>query len=205
VIRSNLSTRPFYNDRAVSWWLLLGLFIVVVATIFNVSRIVYFSGSNTELAAEASRDEGRAAELRTVAAQLRSSVDPRQIESASVQARQANDLIDRRTFSWTELFNRFETTLPPDVRITSVRPALDQDRQIMLTFTVVARSVNDVNTFMENLDATGAFVKLTPTTETMNDDGQVQSVLESVYVPHPAGDTPRPASARPPSSPGEAR
>jgi Tfp pilus assembly protein PilN len=206
MIQSNLSTRPFYNDRAVRLWLMVGLLIVVAATVFNVSRIVYYSGSNTELAAAASRDERRAAEIRAEAARLRGSVDPTQIEVASLDARQANDLIDRRTFSWTELFNRFETTLPPDVRITSVRPSIDKDRQIVLTFSVVARSVDDVNAFMENLDATGAFVKLTPTTERMNEEGQVESVLESVYVPHPApaADTAKPASEKSPSRPGGA-
>jgi Tfp pilus assembly protein PilN len=201
MIRSNLSTRPFYNNRAVRLWLLLGLLLVVAATVFNVSRIVHSSGSNTELAAAASRDERRAAELRAEAARLRGSVDPKQIEATSIDARQANDLIDRRTFSWTELFNRFETTLPPDVRITSVRPALDSDRQIVLTFKVIARSVDDVNAFMENLDATGAFIKLTPTSEKVDDEGEVESLLESVYVPHPAGDTPTAASAKSPSTP----
>jgi Tfp pilus assembly protein PilN len=204
MIRSNLSTRPFYNDRAVKLWLLLGFLLVAGATVFNVSRIVTYSGSNTDLAAAASRDERRAAELRAEAARLRGSVDPKQIEATSLDARQANDLIDRRTFSWTELFNRFETTLPPDVRITSVRPAIDSDRQILLTFAVVARAVDDVNTFMENLDATGAFIKLTPTTERINDDGEVESVLESVYVPHPANETATPASAES-STPLEAR
>ena len=61
------------------------------------------------------------------AARLRASVDPKQIDVASVDARQANDLIDRRTFSWTELFNRFETTLPDDVRITSCGRKLDAE------------------------------------------------------------------------------
>ena len=37
-------------------------------------------------------------------------------------AREANLLIDRRTFSWTELFNQFEATLPADVRISTITP-----------------------------------------------------------------------------------
>ncbi|MQA30113.1 MAG: hypothetical protein GEU82_09780 [Luteitalea sp.] len=198
MIRSNLSTRPFYNDRAVRLWLLIGFGIVAAATLFNVSRIIRYSGTNTELAAQASRDEARAAELRAAAVRLRGSVDPKQIEAASTDARQANDLIDRRIFSWTELFNRFETTLPPDARITSVRPALDLERQTLLTVTVVARSVDDVNQFMENLDATGAFARLTPTQERINDEGQVESVLEAVYLPQQTATAAQePATAQP--------
>ena len=56
-------------------------------------------------------------------------MDLQQIELASTEARQANELIDRRTFSWTDLFNQFETTFPDDVRITAVRPTLDEKRR----------------------------------------------------------------------------
>ena len=123
-MRTNLSTRPFYNERAVRAWLLLLAAVVAAATIFNVSRVLHYSRSDTELALRASQDEAAAAALRATASRERASVDTRQIASASNDARLANDLIDRRTFSWTELLNRFETTLPPEVRLTSVRPRI---------------------------------------------------------------------------------
>ena len=37
-------------------------------------------------------------------------------------AKEANDLIEQRTFSWTELFNHLEATLPENVMLTAVRP-----------------------------------------------------------------------------------
>src|SRR5258708_21330922 len=126
MIRTNLSTRPFYNEGAVRLWLLVLAIAVVLATVFNVTRLLQYSRSDTELAAQASRDEARTADLRASAAELRASVDVRQIAEASNEARVANDLIDRRTFSWTELFNRFEATLPAEVRITAVRPRIER-------------------------------------------------------------------------------
>jgi len=201
VIRTNLATRPFYNERTVHAALIGAAAILVAATIFNASRILTFSSSNTELVSAASRDEQQAAELRRTASQLRASVDPRQIEAASVQAREANDLIDRRTFSWTELFNRFEATLPPEVRITAVRPSIDRERRIVLTITVLARGVDDVNQFMENLDDTRAFIELISQQERVNDEDQLESTLQTVYVPHPAG----PASASQAVGAAEAR
>jgi type IV pilus assembly protein PilN len=182
VIRTNLSTRPFYNEGAVRAWLTVLAIVAVAATIFNVSRVLGYSRSDTELATQASRDEARAAEVRATAAKLRASVDTKQVDVASVEARQANDLIDRRTFSWTELFNRLETTLPPEVRITSVRPALDRDRRITLTISVLARGVDDVNEFMERLEATGAFANLLSREERISDSGQLVAVLECEYV-----------------------
>lgn len=186
MIRTNLATRPFYNERAVNGWLAGVAVLVAVATLVNVSRARFHSGSNTELMSQASQDEARATELRSTAARLRASVDVGQIDAVAVDARQANDLIDRRTFSWTELFNRFEITLPDAVRITAVRPSIDHERRIVLTVTVLARGVNDVNEFMERLDATGAFKDLRSAQEKANEDDQIESVLEMVYVPQPA-------------------
>jgi Tfp pilus assembly protein PilN len=182
VIKTNLSTRPFYNERAVHIALIVVAVVVAAATAFNVSRILRYSSSDTRLATEASRDEARAADLHQQAARLRASVDPRQVELASAGARHANDLIDRRTFSWTELLNRFETTLPDDVRITAVRPSVDREKGIILRVDVIARGVEDVQEFMENLDATGAFPDVRPPQDRPDDDG-LHATLEMGYVP----------------------
>lgn len=187
MIRTNLATRPFYNQRVVNVWLWLAGALVLAVTLFNVSRVLRFSGSNTELATEASQNEAAAAEARRNATQLRASVDVGQAESAARDARQANELIDRRTFSWTELFNRFETTLPDDVRITAVSPKINRDYGIQLTVTVLARTVDDVNQFMERLDATNVFRDLRSTQERANDDNQIESSLEMIYLPAAAG------------------
>ena len=198
MIRTNLSTRPFYNERAVSFWLLVFLLAVVAATVFNTTRVSRYSHSDTELGTSASQDESRASELKASAAKLRSSVDAKQIELASSEARQANDLIDRRTFSWTELFNVFEKTLPDDVRITAVRPKVERG-QFGLTISVVARGVEDLNVFMNNLEATGTFDKVGSTIEErVTEQGQLQASVEAVYKPstgHAAGGGGRTAGA----------
>jgi Tfp pilus assembly protein PilN len=183
VIRTNLSTRPFYNERAVHIALLVLAVLVAAATAFNVSRILRYSSSDTRLATEASRDEARAADLRQQAARLRASVDPKQVEIASSGARQANDLIDRRTFSWTELLNRFETTLPDDVHLTAVKPRVDRDEGIILRVNVLAHGVDDVQEFMEELEATGVFQDVRPIEEHFDDQGLLETSLEMGYLP----------------------
>ena len=183
MIQTNLSTRPFYNERVVHIWLIALAVVALAATAFNATRVLRYSRSDTQLATQASRDEARAADLRQQAARLRASVDPRQVDFAAADARQANELIDRRTFSWTELFNRFETTLPDDVRITAVRPRVERDRGIVLTITVSAKAVDDVNTFIEKLEGTGAFANVRPAEEHNDEAGMLLSTLEAVYLP----------------------
>jgi len=191
MIRTNLSTRPFYNERSVRALLALVAVLVVAATVFNASRVVRYSRSDTRLATQASRDEARAADLRQQASRLRATVDPKQVDFASADARQANDLIDRRTFSWTELFNRFEATLPDEVRIVSVRPREQKDG-VVLAINVAARGVDDVGAFMGNLEATGVFKSVKPLEEHFDEKGEFDSSIEAVYTP-PAAAAPKPA------------
>ena len=197
MIRTNLSTRPFYNERAVHLWLLLAALLVAAATAFNVERGLRYRRSDAELVAQASRDEARAADLHRQAAKLRASVDPRQVDLASAAARQANDLIDRRTFSWTDLLNRFETTLPDDVRITAIRPKIDRALGIMLTINVIARDVDDVNRFMENLEQTGAFKNVNTSSDRVNEDGQLEAEVQAIYLPAEAKPAPAAGVERP--------
>jgi Tfp pilus assembly protein PilN len=199
VIRTNLSTRPFYNERAVHFWLLVTAVLVVAATIFNVSRVLLYSRSDTQLATEASSNEARASDLRQQAARLRATVDPRQVEFASAEARQANDLIDRRTFSWTELLNTLEATLPDDVRIVAIRPKLDKDKGIVLTISVVARGSDDVDEFMKRLETTGEFADLGARIEEhVTEQGLLETTLDTTYAPGrhriAAPDKPAPAA-----------
>ena len=57
MIRTNLSTRPFYNERIVRLFLLGLLVLVLAATAFNVTRVLRYSRSDTQLSEQAARDD----------------------------------------------------------------------------------------------------------------------------------------------------
>src|SRR5207249_3905443 len=139
-----------------------------------------------------------AADLRQRAEQMRAAVDPKQVEHAASEARQANELIDRRTFSWTEVLNRMETTLPDDVHVLSIRPRIDKGHVIILTISVVARSIDDTDQFMANLETTGAFKKLLSVEDRVNEQGLIESTLQTNYVPGVAKPAAKPATPAPP-------
>jgi Tfp pilus assembly protein PilN len=92
-------------------------------------------------------------------------------------------LIDRRTFSWTNLLNQFETTFPDNVRITSVKPALDDKGGLLLQINVIARAVEDVDQLISNLEGTGSFSNLLSTEEHFNPDGMLEARLQGDYMP----------------------
>ena len=77
-------------------------------------------------------------------------------------AREANALIDGRTFSWTALFNQIEATLPPDVMLASVRPTIDGRRDEDHDDRARRGAAADIDEFIEKLEATGAFEDVLP-------------------------------------------
>ncbi len=48
---------------------------------------------------------------------------------------------------------------------------------------MLAKTVDDVNEFIENLEKTGAFMNIRPADERTDDSGLLISSLEAVYVP----------------------
>lgn len=80
MIRTNLSTRPFYNERVVRLWLLIAAVLVAAVTLFNVSSVLYYSRLDTERETQIARDEAQAEELRRSAAKLRAGVNTSEID-----------------------------------------------------------------------------------------------------------------------------
>jgi Tfp pilus assembly protein PilN len=181
MLRTDLSTRPFYNERAVTLILGVAALLVLVCTVLNVTALVALSRRQSTVAAEADEAERTARDLRQKAATARRSVDQARLAAIAAAAHEANALIDRRVFSWTELFNRFEATLPAGVRIAAVRPSVDPDGRLIMTIAVVARSVADVDAFIEALEGTHAFGDVLAREERFNDAGLLEATLRGVY------------------------
>src|SRR5688572_15020943 len=171
MLRTNLSTRPFYNDRAVRIGIGVGVVLVAALSAFNVAQILTLNGRNADLVARAEASEARATQLRDQARQSQQTLDADAVALIQGAAREANLLIDRRAFSWTDLFNRFESTLPADVRIAAVQPQVDNDGRMLVLLTVFSRRVEDLYEFIEKLEQTGAFRGMLPRQEDAAEDG----------------------------------
>ena len=191
MLRSNLATRPFYNERLVHWILGVAGLLVVLATVYNVSEYLRLSGRQGGLAADAARDEAMARTLQARAADARRRIDPKGLQRISAQANEANGIIDARTFSWTALFDDIEATLPPTVMLTSITPSIDPDGAIV-RFTVIGKSVDAIDTFVERLEATKRFTGLLPESQSVTDDGNIQTTIRGRYL-GPAAAVPTPA------------
>jgi Tfp pilus assembly protein PilN len=182
MIRTNLSTRPFYNVRAVRVAITALAFVVLAVTLFNAVQIVRLSATQRNIGAKANEAETEAERLRAEAVRIRAQIDPDELDTVAGAASEANAIIDQRTFSWTRLLTQLEATLPADVRVRALRPRLERDGGFVAVITVEGRSVGELNQFVEALEATGAFHDVLPTQEETMEDGLIVAVIEGRYA-----------------------
>lgn len=181
MLRTNLSTRPFYNERAVHLALAAVAVAVLALTVVNLYEIVQLSRQNTELSSRINRDRSEADRLTREATRIRRGINQEELQVVVAAAREANTIIDQRTFSWTRFFNVIEANMPPDVMLRAVQPNVQADGT-RVSMVVIGRRAEDIDEFIEKLEADGAFEGLLAS-QMDETDGLMRAVVEGRYVP----------------------
>ena len=205
MLRTNLSTRPFYNDRILRVGIGALALVALGLTVFNAAEVYRLQSQNRALGAAVERNEQQASRYRDQAQVIRQSLNRDELAAVEIKAREANQLIDRRAFSWTELLNQFQATLPADVRITAVQPQIDSDGRMLVAASVVSKKLEDLEEFIEALEATGSFTGVLSRQNTANEDGTLKSSLQGYYHLPPATPVPAASPAPPASEPAKGK
>jgi hypothetical protein len=193
MLRTNLATRPFYNERAVRVGIGAAIALVAALTAFNVLQVLSLNARNSEMAGRAAAAEAQTAQYQQQARAITQALNTGTVSVVNLAAREANLLIDRRVFSWTDLFNRFERTLPENVRVVSVEPQVDTSGRMLVSMTVISRRVEDLNEFMDQLELSGGVADVIARQDQTLEDGTLRAVLQGYHVPRsptPAADPP---------------
>lgn len=195
--RINLATHPSYNVRLVR--LVCGVLIAVGVglCVFDAVQWIRLRGRDADVRLQAEQADRDARRLQAEARQVRQAVNREQLAATQIAAAEANQLISRRTFSWTRLLNQFETTLPAGVRIASITPQVDQAGRLLVAVGVVSRRVEDLDAFIEALEASGGFREVLSRQEEAQEDGMLRSVIQGYYTP----DAAQAATPAPPATP----
>ena len=189
MLRTNLATRPFYNERAVRVGIAAAIILVAALTAFNVLTVLSLSTKNAEMTARAEAAEAQAAQHQLQARTITQALNTGTVSVVQQAAQEANQLIERRVFSWTDLFNRFEDTLPDNVRVSAVEPQIDRDGRMLLAVTVIARRVEDLNEFMDQLELSGGVRDVIARQDDTLEDGTLRALIQGYYVPPAAAES----------------
>ncbi len=182
MLRTNLSTRPFYNERAVHAAAAVVALLLLAVTAWQVDRVVRLSRSKTELTAAIRRDRSQTDYLVKEAEQTRRGLNPKELATVAAAASEANGLIEQRTFSWTQLFNQLESTLPGDVMLTAVHPEF-KDGDTLINLDIQGRRSDDIDAFWDRLEKSGAFHNIQWSAVNVTDEGLHKIQMKAVYTP----------------------
>ena len=193
MLRTNLATRPFYNERLARTALGVVLALALATLGAGVARLVELARLNGELSARRDAASRAAADLAARAAEAQRAATPRDQTALAEATREANTLITQRVFSWTDFFNRIETTLPPDVMVTEVRPEIEPGT-VEVAMGVLGRSLDAISRFVTSLETSGAFLGVLNRQVELTEDGMYRAVLRGRYLESAPGDAAEPAS-----------
>ncbi|HJQ97137.1 MAG TPA: hypothetical protein VJ826_02430 [Candidatus Polarisedimenticolaceae bacterium] len=121
-LQLNLASRPFRNNVPI--WTTHAVIATALA-LYTAWNVHTFLDAGDKLASVEATIGSSEAQLLDLDRRDREAVqgirifDPKTID---LQAEKANDIIQRRGFSWTQLFNLFEKIVPYEVRMTAIRP-----------------------------------------------------------------------------------
>jgi Fimbrial assembly protein (PilN) len=166
-------------------WGLIGL------TVLSVGLIGWWWQETQEIDAIAERYETAALRTATLNRQFEAqlvreglSLPGDQIAMLQGKIAFANLLSEKRAFSWTRLLSELEETVPANVSICSVKLDFQQSSIVV---DGLARSLQDVNVFVETLQTHRAFQKAVLAKHEMHkgrDGGAVVPIEGGVDAPH---------------------
>jgi Tfp pilus assembly protein PilN len=184
IARLNLASDPFRN-RTLPWT------IAVVVSVVSLLALVFILAKYRQVSAEADTSERQVQAMRTErkalekqAEEVRQTIPPEQFKTLEA----AHALVNRKSFSWSQLFSDLEEFLPTSVRVSrinvrAVTQVGDQTRAD-LDLTVVGREPTDVTGMINEMNRSGTFsaVPLTENHKSGKGESGYEWMLRVSYV-----------------------
>lgn len=183
----NLARRPSENLRR-AWVVWGGMLAVFSAVLFVLtSGVIVSAWNNRRIHRQQSEVEHRMEPLRRRAIVLDRQLEDPQFKVALARSQYLNQLIDRKSVSWTRLFERLEKLMPGDLQLISIRPQ-QQAGRAGIVMLVGSRTLQPAITFVSNLETAPDFSAAQVLREGRNptspeESTQVRVEIEANYQP----------------------
>ena len=182
----NLATRPFPSYRTTNVLLTAILGLMVAFSLWQVlgflnytERVAELRGTEQELRVDWDYLGGRVDELR---GKLNRPDALAQME----EIRFLNQVVERKSFSWSRLLSVIEDVIPRGVYLTALEPQIDNRGRIRIKMEARGRSVADISTFIAGLEQTPVFKDVAVSVEERNlEDGlaEISVSMDAEYLP----------------------
>lgn len=193
----NLAREPFRNRRLFWLFILMLFFIPSLVGLNNLNSITDLDFQIAALEPRVKENEARVEKMKSDAPVV-SSLTPAQNQTLLA----AQDLILRKSFSWSQLLNDLEQHVLPTVRVIRIgvdkaaqrerrNAGVDGRRKISLAFEVVGKSAGEVTKMIGEMNRSDLFSVRPKSMKQIEGTEEVQFTLDVEYQPP----TPAPGTA----------
>jgi len=183
----NLSTRPFKPYRAANLGLFALLMILVAVSVLQVYQYQRYSASASASRMEEQEKRQQADQLTEKTRAINVKMTQKNASAKLSEVELLNQLLIRRSFSWTRVLATLEGLVPEDVRLISLQPAVDDEGKLYLNMNVRGRSLEDANSFLRALENSKTFTDVAlaiEETKSSTSGSEVQFTMSAYYAPY---------------------
>jgi type IV pilus assembly protein PilN len=182
----NLASRPYEDAR--QFWLRWGTALVAAGALTLFLVAATFTGW-----LNARRDHAQIADLRSQIAErdqrrqrAEEFLNRPENRTTRDESEFLNDLIDRRSFSWTHVLEDLEKVMPARLHLVSIHPELDEDNQLKVKMMVAGDSRERAIELARRMEDSRRFSQTYIYTEhiaTAHTGDSVEVGIDAIYVP----------------------
>jgi type IV pilus assembly protein PilN len=179
----NLATRPYEDARR--FWVQWGSIVAAVALL---TLILVFSALSGWFSASKDRQTIRnlqrdIAERDAEKAKADAFLNFTQNRSTRDRSQFLNELIRRKAFSWTKVFEDLERVMPPRVHLVSIHPELNEENQLAIKMQVAGDSRERVLDLVRRMEGSPHFQQTTVDVESqLQNSGDVAFEITALYT-----------------------
>ena len=183
-ININLATQPYEDVRsfATRLGLLVGLLVIVTGGLVFAT----FSGwrNTRDVVQNIDQHKAQMAAMDKEISAGQSILNRPENKAVRDQSAFLNELIARKTFSWTRVFADLEKMMPPRVHVISIQPELDEQNQLELKMTVAGDSRDKIIELLHRMEGSKQFRAPQLTAESAEQSSRgLQFQITAIYVP----------------------
>jgi type IV pilus assembly protein PilN len=179
----NLATRPYEDAR--EFWLRWGLGVGVLGLLTLVLLGLALAGW-----IKAGRDRHEIARVQGLIAQRdeerardQAVLDMVANRSTREQSQFLNELIQRKSFSWTRVFEDLEQVMPRNLHVVSLRPNLNEQNQMELEMRVAGDTRSAAVELVHHMEASRHFQRAQLAQEGQGEGSSIIATVDAIYVP----------------------
>ncbi len=194
----NLASQPYEDARRfwLRWGVALGAVSILTLALVAITITGWFAARYDHATIASYRVQ--IAQRDAIREQAQAYLNRPENRSTRDQSQFINELIERKSLSWTHVLEDLEQVMPARVHLVSIQPQLDDDNELQLKMIVGGDSRDKAIELAQRMEESKHFSQTYIETEHTATEGtgdKVEFLINGVYVPETeAALTPLPAA-----------